>query len=197
MERHRQRRGRIFVISGPSGSGKTTLARKLLSSPELKKRLVKSVSLSTRPRRSQEKEGRDYFFISPQEFRRRLKEQKILEWTKYLGYYYATPRDFAEQQLHRGKHILLCLDLKGARKIKRFYPRESVTIFVLPPSLEALRKRIEGRCSRTKKEEIRQRLRLAQRELMSRWEYDYSLANDNLEKAAEELRGIILKEAGG
>lgn len=196
MERHRQKRSRIFVISGPSGSGKTTLARRLLADTQLKKKLVKSVSLSTRPKRSQEKEGRDYFFISPQEFRRRLKEQKILEWTRYLGYYYATPRDFAEQQLQKGKSILLCLDLKGARKIKREYPEESVTIFVFPPSLEALRKRIEGRCSRTKKEEVRQRLRLAQRELLSGREYDYSLANDNLEKAIEELKGIILKEAG-
>lgn len=192
--REKKLRGLIFVISGPSGSGKTTLRDNLFKDIELRKRLVKSVSLTTRKKRSGERSGRDYFFITKDEFSRRLKAKKILEWTRYLGYYYATPRDFVEKQLEAGKNIALCLDLKGALYINRLYPDNSVTIFILPPSLESLRKRIELRCSKTKKEEVGMRLKLAKKELRACARYDYSLVNENLTKAAKELKGIILKK---
>lgn len=188
-------KGLIFVISGPSGSGKTTLLDNLLKDKVLSKKLVKSVSLTTRPRRSGERDKKDYFFITQGEFNRKLKLRKILEWTKYLGYYYATPRDLLENELKKGKHILLCLDLKGARSIKRLYPKNSVTVFVMPPSLQALKDRIEGRCNKTKKEEIRKRLKLAREELLACARYDYSLANKNLNRAVKKLKGIILKES--
>lgn len=187
-------KGLIFVISGPSGSGKTTLLDNLLKDKVLSKRLVKSVSLTTRPKRSGERNKKDYCFITQEQFRRKLKSKKILEWTKYLGYYYATPRDLLENELKKGKHILLCLDLKGGRSIKKLYPKNSVTVFVIPPSLQALKERIEGRCTKTKKEEIRKRLKLAREELLASASYDYSLANKNLNRAVKELRGIILKE---
>ena len=189
-------KGLIFVISGPSGSGKTTLLEKLLKDKELGKRLIKSVSLTTRPKRSAERDKKDYFFITQGEFSRKLKSKKILEWTKYLGYYYATPKDLLENELKKGKHILLCLDLKGARSIKRLYPKNSVTVFVIPPSLQSLKKRIEGRCNKTKKEEIGKRLKLAREELSACGWYDYSLANKNLNRAVKKLKGIILKESG-
>ena len=192
--RRRKLRGLIFVISGPSGSGKTTLRDNLFKDRELRKRLVKSVSLTTRKKRSGERSGRDYFFITKGEFSRRLKQKKILEWTRYLGYYYATPRDFVEKQLKAGKNIALCLDLKGVVYINRLYPKNSVSIFILPPSLLALRKRIEGRCSKTKKEEVGMRLKLAKKELRACARHDYSLVNRNLTKAARELKSIILKE---
>ncbi|MBU0709962.1 MAG: guanylate kinase, partial [Candidatus Omnitrophica bacterium] len=103
----------IFVISGPSGSGKTTLRDKLLEDQELiREGLTKSVSLTTRPRREGERNRQDYSFITEKQFKLKLKGKKILEWTKYLGYHYATPRDFVEQQLKRGKSVILCLDLK-------------------------------------------------------------------------------------
>ena len=187
-------KGLIFVISGPSGSGKTTLRDKLFEDKGLKDEFVKSVSLTTRKKRSGEKSGRDYFFITKDEFNSRLKANKILEWTRYLGYYYATARDFVEKQLKQGKNIILCLDLKGALTIKKLYQKNSVSIFILPPSLGALRRRIKGRCSRTRKKEIGERLKLARKELLASHRYDYSVANKNLTQATKELKAIILKE---
>jgi guanylate kinase len=192
--KHNKNQGLIFVLSGPSGSGKTTLLGNVIRGVGLRKKLVRSISFTTRPRRSREKNGEDYFFINETEFRQKLKAKKILEWTKYLGYYYATPRDFVEEQVRKNKQIILCLDLKGAARVKRLYRKNTVTIFIMPPSLETLRKRIEGRCSRTRKEEIKQRLRLARRELLASRKYDYCLVNNSLRRAVKELQRIILRE---
>ncbi|MCX5704679.1 MAG: guanylate kinase [Candidatus Omnitrophica bacterium] len=188
------KRGKILVISGPSGSGKTTLRDKLLEYASLKRKFTKSVSFTTRPKRSRERHGRDYFFLKDADFKRRLKAKEILEWTKYLGYYYGTSRGFVSKQLEQGKCIILCLDLKGALRVKRLFPRNSVTIFVLPPSLRTLRQRIEKRCQKTKKEEIARRLRLAKEELNTSRHYDYTIVNKNLERAVRELRRIVLEE---
>jgi guanylate kinase len=124
--------GRIFVVSGPSGSGKTTLLKRALAGKFLKKKFVKSVSITTRPKRSGEREARDYFFVKPLEFRRLNKAKKILEWTRYLGYYYGTKKEFLEERLIEGKHLALCLDHKGALRLKKLYPKNTVTIFVDP-----------------------------------------------------------------
>jgi guanylate kinase len=188
------KRGKVFVISGPSGSGKTTLAEEALKAKELRRKLIKSVSYTTRPKRSGEKEGRHYFFITEQGFKQALKAKKILEWTRYLGYHYATPKDFFEGSLRRGKSIILCLDLKGALKIKRAYPQDTVTIFVVPPSLSVLGERIRKRCTKTKREEILKRIRLAEAELLSADKFDYCLLNKNLNKVAKELKAIILEK---
>lgn len=187
-------KGLIFVISGPSGSGKTTLLKNLLKDRQLKKKLTKSVSFTTRPKRSGEREKRDYFFITEPQFKQELKAKKILEWTRYLGYYYATPRDFVEKQLKKDKHIILCLDLKGASRVKRLYPGNTVLIFIIPPSLGTLRERIGRRCNKTKKEEIRKRLKLAKAELRACRRYDYCLVNKNLQQAVKELGGLMLTE---
>jgi len=186
----------IFIISGPSGSGKTTLLEKLLRDSKIKEILVKSISFTTRAKRSKEKGSRDYFFITEKTFKQKLRAKKILEWTRYLGYYYATPKDFVEKQLKKGKHVVLCLDLKGALKIKRLYPKNAVTIFIVPPSIKALKCRIEGRCNKTKKEEIGKRLKLARQELRGLSKYDYYVVNKSLSKAVGDLQGIILKEIG-
>lgn len=190
----RKKNGLIFVISGPSGSGKTTLVNRLLKDKDLKHKLVKSISFTTRPRRLGERNGRDYFFISAREFRKQRRQEKILEWTKYLGYYYGTPKNFIEKQLRKPRRILLCLDLKGAFKIKRIHPENTVTIFVNPPSLETLNKRILKRCNKTKKDEIQKRLRLAKRELLASSRYDYCILNKKLPQAIKELKEIILRE---
>lgn len=189
-----RQKGQIFVISGPSGSGKTTLLKKLLKDKELKTRLVKSISLTTRPKRLKEQDKKDYFFITEEEFQQKQKAKKILEWTKYLGYYYATPKDFVESQLKKGSYIILCLNLKGAKKIKRLYPKNTVTIFILPPSLKELRDRIKGRCNKTKREEIKERLQLARRELSASLWYNYCIVNKNLTEALRKLKKIILRE---
>jgi len=192
----RQIHGNIFVISGPSGSGKTTLLKTLLKDKQLNKLLVKSISFTTRPKRSGEKNKRDYFFVTEKQFRQEQKAKKILEWTKYLGYYYATPKDFVESQLAAWKHIVLCLNLAGALTLKRLYPKNTVTIFILPPSLRTLKNRIGRRCSKTKKEEIKQRLKLAREEITCSSRYDYCLVNNELHQAVKTLKDIILKEIG-
>ena len=194
QRRNAKNLGLIFVISGPSGSGKSTLLDKLLQEKELKNRFARSISCTTRPQRSNERDKKDYFFISDKEFRNRRREKKFLEWTRYLGYYYATAKEFVENQLKAGKHILLCLDIRGALRIKQLYPDNNVTIFLLPPSLEAVRERIAGRCPRTKKEEIQHRLRLARKEFAAARNYDYCIVNQELRSSLQEFKSIILKE---
>jgi len=189
-----KKKGLIFVISGPSGSGKTTLRDLLFKDKVLNRKFAKSVSFTTRSRRTNEKHSRDYFFITESVFKKKTKAKEILEWTQYLGYYYGTPRFFVEKQLKQGKNILLCLDLKGALRIKRLYPNNSVTIFVLPPSIQSLRVRIQKRCRETKKEEVARRLKLARVELSASRKYDYTIVNKSLKRALRELKGIILEE---
>lgn len=186
--------GLIFVITGPSGSGKTTLLKNLLKVQGLKNRLSKSISFTTRPKRPGEKNKKDYFFISEREFKHKQKKEKILEWTRYLGYYYATPKDFIEQHLENGKNVILCLDLKGALKIKRLYPKNTITIFIMPPSLEALQERIKKRSHKVNKEEVRLRTILAKKELKAQGSYDYCVVNKDLGLAAKELKDIILNK---
>ncbi len=194
MRRERDKQGLIFIVSGPSGSGKTTLVQKLLGTKTLKNKLARSISLTTRPKRSGEQDKKDYFFVSEKRFNQERKAGKILEWTRYLGYYYATPRDFVERQLNRAKHAVLCLDLKGAFTIKRRYPYNTVTIFVIPPSLNTLLHRMTARCNKTKEEEVKQRLELAREELAVAARYDYCVVNKDLNQATKQLQGIILKE---
>lgn len=187
--------GKIFIISGPSGSGKTTLLANLIQDKKISKRLVKSCSLTTRLKRSQEEEGKEYFFVTPAEFKRQLKAKKILEWTRYLGYYYGTPQGPLEQQLKAGKNVGLCLDLKGARILKKLYPLQTVTIFILPPSLVELKQRIQSRCRRTNPQEVKQRVLLARQELLAAGEFNYRILNKNLKLATKELKNIFLQES--
>ena len=186
--------GKIFVISGPSGSGKTTLLTSLIQDKKIGKLLVKSCSVTTRPKRSNEREGKEYFFVTTAEFKHLLKAKKILEWTRYLGYYYGTPKEALEKQLNAGKFVGLCLDLKGARILKKIYPKNTVTIFVLPPSLSVLKKRIQNRCHNTNQREVAQRILLARRELRAVGKFDYSILNQSLSVALEELKSIFLQE---
>ncbi|PIQ85720.1 MAG: guanylate kinase [Candidatus Omnitrophica bacterium CG11_big_fil_rev_8_21_14_0_20_43_6] len=188
--------GKIFVISGPSGSGKTTLLTSLIQDKKIGRLLVKSRSITTRPKRSKERKGGEYFFVHPPEFKRLLKEKKILEWTRYLGYYYGTPKEALEKQLQGGKHVGLCLDLKGARILKKLYPNNTVTIFVLPPSLSVLKERIQNRCRRINQREVAQRLLLARRELQAAGKFDYCILNQSLPVALRELKGIFWRESG-
>ncbi len=152
------------------------------------------MSFTTRPRRTGERQKKDYFFISEKEFKNKLRQKKILEWTRYLGYYYGTPKDFVEWQLNKSKAVVHCLDVKGALRIKRLYPRETVTIFVMPASVDTLPQRIQQRCSKTKTEEIKKRIQLAKTEIQRSHVYEHRLVNKELDKALKELKGILIKE---
>ncbi|MFH0855568.1 MAG: guanylate kinase [Candidatus Omnitrophota bacterium] len=194
MRRQGSKRGLILVISGPSGSGKTTLLKNVILDKPAGRKFAKSISVTTRPRRSGERDGRDYFFVSREEFRRLVKSKKILEWTRYLGYYYGTKKEFLEEKLKAGRHLALCLDLNGARALKRLYPQDTVTVFIEAPSISELRKRIRGRCNKTRQEEINKRIKLAKAELNNFRHYDYTLKNKNLAQAASRLKDIISGE---
>lgn len=186
--------GKVFVLSGPSGSGKTTLLSGLIRDRNLKYKLLKSISLTTRPKRPQERSGKDYFFVKKEQFIKLLKAKKILEWTRYLGYYYGTPKELVDRKLKLGKSIGFCLDLKGARALKRIYPKQAVTIFVKPPSINTLKKRIEQRCASADKVETSKRLTLARKELRAAESFDYVVPNTDLKEAARKLKGIISGE---
>jgi guanylate kinase len=187
-------RGLLFVVSGPSGSGKTTLVNLLLKDKTICRAVRKSVSFTTRPKRLTEREGRDYFFIRQGDFKRKLKAKKILEWTNYLGYYYATPKEFVDKQLQNGKNIVLCLDVVGARRIKKLYTANARTVFIKPPSLESLKRRIEGRGEKSGEKGIARRLGLARKELKACSGYDACVVNDDLKKAVRRLKTYIKGE---
>jgi guanylate kinase len=184
----------LFVISGPSGSGKTTLARAILADRALKPAVARSVSFTTRRMRTGEKDAKDYFFISAKEFRSMLRQKKILEWTRYLGYYYGTAREFVKGQLSCGRSLVLCLDVKGAAAIKKAFGRRAVTIFVIPPSVDVLRQRILNRCSRISALEVRRRLSAARSEMKAAQRYDHTVVNEDLGRARRELKKIIVSE---
>ncbi len=186
--------GKIFVISGPSGSGKTTLTERIIKSAALKNKIKKSISFTTRPKRSNERENKEYFFITEEQFKQYLRAKKILEWTKYLGYYYGTPRDLIDEWLRKRVNIVLCVDLKGVLRLARLYPENIVKIFIMPPSLEELRTRIEKRSSEINKIEIHSRVKLAEKEVLSAEKFDYCLVNKNLDKTVKQLKEIILRE---
>lgn len=189
-----KKRGLIFVVSGPSGSGKSTLLDEIIKDRKLERLVSRSVSLTTRPKRSGESSGAHYFFITNAKFKKLLKAKKILEWTRYLGYYYGTPKDFFKKQRNKLRHVALCLDYKGALQVKKLYPVNTITVFVMPPSLKLLAARIKKRCSKTKDDEIRKRLEMAKEEASYCKKYDHCVVNKDLRQAVKELKGIILEE---
>ncbi len=186
------KKGKLFVISAPSGSGKTTLCQRLLRSFRGKRKLVHSVSFTTRKPRRGEREGRDYFFISKKEFIKRRRRGQFLEWAKVLDNFYGTPREFVEKHINRGADVLLSIDVQGALKIKR-KASSAVFIFILPPTLQELESRLKRRSSEGRAE-ITRRLKLARREMSFLTKYDYVVLNDRINKALAKLKEIIKLE---
>jgi len=178
-------RGRLIVIAAPSGAGKTTLVHALI---ERNPDFVFSVSYTTRPKRPNEEHGRDYFFVSEEEFRRLDRQGDFLESARVFDNYYGTSRSRVESELAQGRNVVLEIDWQGARQVRAAMP-ECRSIFILPPSVEALEQRLRSR--RTDSEEvIRRRLRDSLSDL-SHWdEFDYVVINDDLERAIDELEGI-------
>lgn len=178
----------LMAISGPSGVGKGTLVKELLSRRE---DLAESISCTTRPPREGEKNGREYFFLSREEFLRRIAEGDFLEYDEHFGNFYGTPKSFVRETL-KEKSVILEIDVVGALNAKKVFP-ECILIMIVPPSEEELKRRLEGRRSETE-EEIRGRLARMEYEFSKKELYDYIVVNDRAESAVEKLESIIDKE---
>lgn len=190
---HKGKRGVLFVFSGPSGVGKGTLKAKLFE--EFADRIAYSVSATTRGPREGEVDGKDYFFISRQEFERRVKNNEFLEHAEFAGNCYGTPRAYVEKLLDSGMNVVLEIDVQGALQVMKSMP-ECVSVFILPPSFEELEHRLRGRGTETE-EKVRERLETAKRELPYAPQYDYQIVNGgDIEAAYQSLREVFLKSTG-
>jgi guanylate kinase len=180
---------KVFVITGPSGVGKGTLIG------ELRKRvpgLELSVSATTRQPRKGEQDGRDYHFLNPEEFDRRVEAGDFLEHATYSGHRYGTLRSEVDRRLAEGTSVLLEIEVQGARQIRDAMP-EALLVFIAPPDAEALRRRLEGRGTDSP-EAIDERLRTAVGELDARQEFQHAVVNDEIDRAADELARIVRAE---
>ena len=184
------RRGLMLVISSPSGAGKTTLARMLMKEFD---DVVLSVSATTREPRPNETDGIDYHFRSEEDFRRMIAGREFLEWAKVFDRYYGTPRADTVAQLEVGNDVLFDVDWQGADALHDQMPNDCVSVFVLPPSIEALEERLAAREGSTP-DMIARRMRDAQAEILHWRRYDYCIVNDDLEEAYGKLRRILLVE---
>ena len=186
------RRGVLFVVSGPSGVGKGTINKRLFE--EFGDAVAFSVSATTRGPREGEADGREYFFISRQEFEKRVANNEFLEHAEYAGNCYGTPRDYVLSLLERGVSVILEIDVQGAMQVKRRMP-ECVSVFILPPSFEELEHRLRGRGTETP-EKIERRLAAAKAEMAHAPQYDYQIINDDLDAAYARLREVFIRETG-
>lgn len=177
--------GRLIVISGPSGAGKGTIVDKLLSDS----RYELSISCTTRAPRGQERDGINYFFKTREEFEKMIAENKFLEYADVFGGYYGTPKDYVLDKLESGKSVILEIDVQGALQVKKNYP-EALMIFILPPSEEVLLARLRGRKTETE-EQISKRFGKARAEMEFADKYDYTVVNDDLMTAVDEVKNII------
>ncbi|MCU0591596.1 MAG: guanylate kinase [Desulfobacterales bacterium] len=180
------RNGRLFVMSAPSGAGKTTLRQAVLARlPDL----GYSISFTTRPPRAGERNGHDYVFIAAEEFEAGIREERWAEWARVHGHYYGTSAQALEEARAAGRDVLLDIDVQGAQQICRRFP-ESVTIFIMPPSLEVLEQRLRTRGT-DRPEAIEVRLRNARREMDQRHGYRHIIVNDDLDTAIDTLMTIL------
>jgi guanylate kinase len=181
------RQGSVFVISAPSGAGKTTLIKKLRASV---RGLAFSVSYTTRPPRAGEKDGREYFFVSPEEFRRQKAEGEFVEWARVHSHYYGTSWHKLRDAQEDGQDVLLDIDVQGHRKLRKRIPG-TVSVFVMPPSFADLEERLRRR-HKDSPPVIAERLAMSRREVAHWKEYDYVIVNDRLSTAVQALRNIVL-----
>lgn len=180
------KRGILLVVSGFSGAGKGTLMKELV---KRYKNYALSISATTRSPREGEADGREYFFKSVEEFERMIAEDALIEYACYVGNYYGTPRAYVEEQLSRGRDVILEIEIQGARKVKKRFPN-TLLLFVSPPSAEVLKARLTGRGTETS-EVIAQRLARAAEEAEGMEDYDYFVVNDVLEECVEQVHRIV------
>ncbi len=177
-------KGFVYILSAPSGTGKTTVGNLLLREVPFLERVI---TATTRLPREGEKDGVDYYFFKEEDFLKKINENFFLEWAKVYRYYYGTPKSEVERILSRGKDALLIIDVQGAFEVKRKLPN-AVSIFLLPPSLEELKRRLTQRGEK----ELTERLTWAKRELPCAKFFDYVVVNDKLEEAVSEIKSIMV-----
>jgi len=183
------KKGKLIVISGPSGAGKSTVLFKAI---EGRKDVCFSTSVTTRKPRPGELDGREYFFIKKERFLEMIAGNELLEHATYVENYYGTPRAYVEHKMEEGFHVVLDIEVQGARQVNEKMP-EAVKIFIIPPSMEELACRLRGRGTDSE-EAIAGRLTRAKQEYAEATFYDYIIINDDVEKAAKELSAIMLAE---
>ena len=183
---NKQTKGHIFVLSSPSGGGKSTLIQHALTCFP---RLIHSISATSRLPRETESEGIHYFFLSEEEFKKKIKSGGFAEWEKVFGNFYGTPIENIEKEFSKGNNLIMDLDVQGAMQLKKNFP-EAILIFILPPSINELKKRLISRGTESG-EEINKRLEIAKIEIAQKNNYDYIVTNEKIEDATKELIGII------
>ncbi|MCX7846113.1 MAG: guanylate kinase [Dictyoglomaceae bacterium] len=181
--------GILFVLSGPSGVGKDAILEGLLKEVP---NLVKSISVTTRPMRVGEKNGEDYFFVKEDTFKNMIEKNEFLEWAKVHSYFYGTPKKFVEKNLEEGRDVLLKIDVQGGLSIKKIF-KKAVLIFIVPPSLEELKKRLLKR-ETEQKEDFNIRWKNVPLEISKIFYYDYLVVNSDINSAIEEVKAIIIAE---
>lgn len=184
-------KGKLFVISGPSGAGKGTIVSRVREDlgPD---RAVLSISMTTRDPRPGEEDGKQYFFVSKEDFQKKIREGGLLEYAEVYGNYYGTPRSYVMENIENGRDVILEIDIQGALNVKKAFP-EGILIFVAPPSLSVLRDRLTGR-NTDAEDVIRLRLSKAVSELSHIPAYDYLIINDVLDEAVKKTESIFISE---
>lgn len=183
------RKGILTVVSGFSGAGKGTLMKALMSKYD---NYALSISATTRKPREGETDGKEYFFKETEEFEKMIEEGQFIEYAKYVGNYYGTPKAYVDEQLSNGKDVILEIEIQGALKVKERFP-ETLLLFVTPPSADELERRLTGRGTEDEKT-IRSRLSRASKEAEGVEEYDYLLINDSLDECVDTMHNVIQSE---
>ncbi len=185
-----KRKGLMLALSSPSGAGKTSIARGLL---EKDKDLYLSVSMTTRPKRSREEEGKDYFFVNKENFDKNIRENAFLEYAYIFGQYYGTPRKFVEDKLSKGKDILFDIDWQGVQQLYHQAGKDLVRVFILPPSYKELENRLQIR-NQDSAEVIKERMDQSYEEIRQWPTYDYLIVNEDLEESINKVHAILIAE---
>lgn len=184
--------GKLIVVSAPSGAGKTTLCRRLLEDfPGLRL----SVSSTTRPPRGTEQQGREYFFLTREEFEDKIRRNGFAEWAQVHGNYYGTSLETLERAWESGKAVLLDIDVQGAASLRKLYGKDCVTVFIAPPSFEELERRLRARGTDAEPV-IRKRLENAREEMGRAREFDHVVVNQDLDSAYEQLKALVTQALG-
>jgi len=180
--------GKLVIVSGPSGVGKTTICNEVIEKLE---NVVIIVSVTTRTQSESEIDGKDYFFISKEDFEKQIEQEQLLEYAEVFGNLYGTPKDKVEQALSDGKTVILEIDVQGGKQVKAFYP-QAIMIFILPPGEKDLVRRMEKRARGEDSHAAKQRLGEADAEIATAWQYyEHMVINDNLHHAVDEITEII------